>query len=242
MDFKKIFSAIILIIAIIFIVEDFLKQTLPPPKPSVEVVSYKAAVDQVGIPYIEVIADIKNSPKVSLINPSGDEIDHESVIGGGRTKISLRLGYNTPSAGLYKLITKDYKDNIISTVNIGPFVGPKVLAEEVVFKWKKLDAIARNPDWTMKLKNDGDLPIYLTNAEITAEKETVTIDFQPHPTVLSPGEEKVMNGVQIGGPMLYENKKGEVIINYIISQADLETKSLALPTYKVDIKYLGEVN
>lgn len=242
MDFKKIFLALIFAIAILFIIEDFLELTTLPPKPSVEIVSYKVIVDQVGIPFLEVMADIKKSPKIFLISPSGNEIDHESVIGSGRMKISLRLGYNTPSAGLYKLITKDSQDNIISTADIGPFEGSKVIVREVNFKWKKLDAIASNPDWTIKLKNEGDLPIYLTDASIKIEKEEAAINFQPNPTVLLSGEEKVMNGIHIGGPMIYENKKGEAVISYYVSEAGQEVKRVALPIFKVDIKYLGEVN
>jgi hypothetical protein len=133
----------------------------------------------------------------------------------------ITKGNEVPVSGQYKLVVKDHKGNVVTTETF-TFVGVKIGISEVSVRTSSgyTGGGIYLMEINLKVKNEGDLPFYVTTLEATTSEGNQTkVYYFPYgnPYAVLPGEEKAIQASQgIAAYALRFASSGEktVVLNF----------------------------
>ncbi|MCK4732526.1 MAG: hypothetical protein KAT65_08710 [Methanophagales archaeon] len=148
-------------------------------------------IDDKGAPSLIISFYASNDFRLQITDPNGIETGGK-YIETGITGAKLRLArYNeNPQAGVYKLIVKERHGNIIFTKEIS-FAGANVSILKCTSFWKYSEWSGEYTlkSLTISVKNNGDLPAYMYNAEVSIGGKVSSIRLSE---VVLPNQEKTI--------------------------------------------------
>ena len=154
-------------------------------------------IDNYGFPSLAISFDASSNVSLHLYDPSGNETDTLNVDKyTKKTKLHLTDYWNTAPAGNY-------------TLTVTNQIGDIVFERKLPFKGAALSMVKYTSRLNvgvliMHVKNDGDLPIYLSDGEIRVDGKKVALSFGI--VGISPDQEKTI----IGYTLIFKKQKPRV--------------------------------